>query len=244
MNYANIKYYDIANGPGVRTSVFVSGCRHHCPGCFNAVAWDFDYGQPFDKTVRNEVFASCQPDYIAGLSLLGGEPFEPENQRELLPFVRNFKALYPAKTVWCYSGYTWEQLTGKEPSPARCEVTDELLALLDVLVDGRFVQAEHDISLRFRGSRNQRLLDVPKSLAAGQPVWWEDEKVFATHTMEMRLSRPAGRDKRSIKNNSSAEHGQSNAEAIRNRPALKEAAAQSVQRLLSFLTPGCPRRPR
>ena len=144
MNYANIKYYDIANGPGVRTSVFVSGCRHHCPGCFNAVAWDFDYGQPFDKTVRNEVFASCQPDYIAGLSLLGGEPFEPENQRELLPFVRNFKALYPAKTVWCYS----------------------------------------DISLRFRGSRNQRLLDVPKSLAAGQPVWWEDEKVFATHSME------------------------------------------------------------
>ena len=132
MNYANIKYYDIANGPGVRTSVFVSGCRHHCPGCFNAVAWDFAYGQPFDKTVRNEVFASCQPDYIAGLSLLGGEPFEPENQRELLPFVRNFKALYPAKTVWCYSGYTWEQLTGKEPSPARCEVTDELLALLDV----------------------------------------------------------------------------------------------------------------
>ena len=87
MNYANIKYYDIANGPGVRTSVFVSGCRHHCPGCFNAVAWDFDYGQPFDKTVRNEVFASCQPDYIAGLSLLGGEPFEPENQRELLPLL-------------------------------------------------------------------------------------------------------------------------------------------------------------
>ena len=121
MNYATIKYYDIANGPGVRTSVFVSGCRHHCPGCFNAVAWDFDYGQPFDKPTRNEVFASCQPDYIAGLSLLGGEPMEPENQRELLPFVRNFKALYPNKTVWCYSGYTWEQLTGKEPSLARCE---------------------------------------------------------------------------------------------------------------------------
>ena len=106
MNYATIKYYDIANGPGVRTSVFVSGCRHHCPGCFNAIAWNFDYGQPFDKTTRNQVFASCQPDYIAGLSLLGGEPFEPENQRELLPFVRNFKALYPSKTVWCYSGYT------------------------------------------------------------------------------------------------------------------------------------------
>ena len=109
---------------------------------------------------------------------------EPENQRELLPFVRNFKALYPNKTVWCYSGYTWEQLTGKEPSLARCEATDELLSLLDVLVDGEFVEAEKDISLRFRGSRNQRLLDVPKSLAAGQPVWWQDEKVFATHTMD------------------------------------------------------------
>ena len=167
MNYATIKYYDIANGPGVRTSVFVSGCRHHCPGCFNEVAWDFGYGKPFDKATRNEVFASCQPDYIAGISLLGGEPMEPENQRELLPFVRNFKALYPKKTVWCYSGYTWEQLTGAVPCHARCEVTDELLGLLDVLVDGRFVQAEHDISLRFRGSRNQRLLDVPKSLAAG-----------------------------------------------------------------------------
>ena len=153
MNYATIKYYDIANGPGVRTSVFVSGCRHHCPGCFNEVAWDFGYGQPFDKPVRNEVFASCKPDYITGLSLLGGEPMEPENQRELVTFVQNFKALYPKKTVWCYSGYTWEQLTGKVPCHARCEVTDELLRLLDVLVDGRFVEAEYDISLRFRGSR-------------------------------------------------------------------------------------------
>ena len=117
MNFATIKYYDIANGPGVRTSVFVSGCRHHCPGCFNEVAWDFGYGKPFDKATRNEVFASCQPDYIAGISLLGGAPMEPENQRELLPFVRNFKALYPKKTVWCYSGYTWEQLTGAVPCP-------------------------------------------------------------------------------------------------------------------------------
>ena len=147
------------------------------------MAWDFGYGQPFDKAVRNEIFASCQPDYIAGISLLGGEPFEPENQRELLPFVRNFRALYPNKSVWCYSGYTWEQLTGSVPCPARCEVTDELLSLLDVLVDGRFVEAQHDISLRFRGSSNQRLLDVPKSLAAKAPVWWEDEQVFATHSM-------------------------------------------------------------
>lgn len=184
MNYATIKYCDIANGPGVRTSLFVSGCTHHCPGCFNAVAWDFDYGAPFTKEVRNEIFASCRPDYIAGLSLLGGEPMEPENQAELLPFVRHFKALYPEKTVWCYSGYTWEQLTGAAPGRCRCEHTDALLGLLDVLVDGRFEQDQYDISLRFRGSRNQRLLDVPKSLAAGQPVWWEDKPVFATHTMD------------------------------------------------------------
>ena len=122
MNYANIKYYDISNGPGVRTSLFVSGCTHRCPGCFNEVAWDFGYGAPFTKEVRNQIFAACQPDYIAGLTLLGGEPMEPANQRELLPFVRNFKALYPQKTVWCYSGYTLEELTGQTPSRCRCEV--------------------------------------------------------------------------------------------------------------------------
>ena len=120
MNYANIKYYDISNGPGVRTSLFVSGCTHRCPGCFNEVAWDFGYGAPFTKEVRNQIFAACQPDYIAGLTLLGGEPMEPANQRELLPFVRNFKALYPQKTVWCYSGYTLEELTGQTPSRCRC----------------------------------------------------------------------------------------------------------------------------
>ena len=184
MYYGNLKKCDIANGIGVRVTLFVSGCTNHCPDCFQPQTWDFHFGRPFTADTEREIFAELDKPYVNGLTVLGGEPFEPENQRELLPFVRNFKALYPAKTVWCYSGYTWEQLTGKEPSPARCEVTDELLALLDVLVDGRFVQAEHDISLRFRGSRNQRLLDVPKSLAAGQPVWWEDEKVFATHTME------------------------------------------------------------
>ena len=173
MNYANIKYYDIANGPGVRTSVFVSGCRHHCPGCFNAVAWDFAYGQPFDKTVRNEVFASCQPDYIAGLSLLGGEPFEPENQRALLPFLRRVKAAYPGKTIWAFSGFTLEEMQ-QDGSHPRCEVTDELLSLLDVLVDGRFVEELKDISLRFRGSRNQRLIDMKKTLAAGKIVLLPD----------------------------------------------------------------------
>ncbi len=190
MYYANIKYCDIANGPGVRTSLFVSGCTHHCRNCFNEVAWDFHFGAPFTKDVRNEIFASCRPDYVAGLSLLGGEPFEPENQPELLPFVRNFKALYPHKTVWCYSGYTWEQLTGAAPSRARCASTDELLGLIDVLVDGEFVQEQYDISLRFRGSANQRLIDVPKSRAAGSIVLWQDEPVFSTHSMETPLDRP------------------------------------------------------
>ena len=183
MNYGEIKKTDIANGIGVRVTLFVSGCTRHCKNCFNAETWDFNYGKPFTKETEDEVLAALAPGFINGLTLLGGEPMEPENQRELLPFVRNFKALYPQKTVWCYSGYTWEQLTGKVPCHARCEVTDELLSLLDVLVDGRFVEAEHDISLRFRGSRNQRLLDVPKSLAAGEPVWWQDEQVFSTHTM-------------------------------------------------------------
>ena len=170
MNYANIKYYDIANGPGVRTSVFVSGCRHHCPGCFNAVAWDFDYGQPFDKTVRNEVFASCQPDYIAGLSLLGGEPFEPENQRALLPFLKKVRERFPKKNIWCYTGYLFDkELLGE--SRARCECTDEMLSLIDVLVDGEFVQELYSVALAFRGSENQRIIDVKKSLETGEIVW-------------------------------------------------------------------------
>ena len=167
MNYANIKYYDIANGPGVRTSVFVSGCRHHCPGCFNAVAWDFAYGQPFDKTVRNEVFASCQPDYIAGLSLLGGEPFEPENQRALVPFLHEVRVLYPHKTIWCYTGNVYETEL-LQPSHARCEVTDEMLSLIDVLVDGPFVTELHDISLLFKGSSNQRVIDCAEYCRSGE----------------------------------------------------------------------------
>ena len=184
MHYGELKKCDIANGIGVRVTLFVSGCTNHCPDCFQPQTWDFDYGQPFDKTVRNEVFASCQPDYIAGLSLLGGEPFEPENQRELLPFVRNFKALYPAKTVWCYSGYTWEQLTGAEPSPARCEVTDELLALLDVLVDGEFKEALKSPSLQFKGSSNQRIIEVQPSLKEGHIVFWEPKEYVHVEVRE------------------------------------------------------------
>ena len=163
MNYANIKYYDIANGEGVRTSLFVSGCRRRCPNCFNAVAWDFGYGQPFTKEVRNKILESLAPDYISGLSLLGGEPLEPENQRELLPFVRNVKVLYPHKTIWCYTGYRYEELL-RHPQQAH------LLRYIDVLVDGPFVQALRDESLLFRGSSNQRLIDVPASLQAGEVV--------------------------------------------------------------------------
>lgn len=175
MNYATIKYYDIANGPGVRTSVFVSGCRHRCPGCFNAVAWDFAYGQPFDKATRNQVFASCQPDYIAGLSLLGGEPFEPENQPHVLALCRKVRERFPGKTIWCYSGYTLEadMLAGKL-GPR--DVTMELLSLLDVLVDGEFHEAEKNPQLRFRGSGNQRIIDVKETLKTGSTVLWDGGK--------------------------------------------------------------------
>ena len=172
MNYATIKWADVANGPGVRVSLFVSGCTHRCPGCFNEEAQDFSYGQPFTQAEEEKILQALAPDHIKGLSLLGGEPFEPDNQRGLLPLLREVKERFPDKTVWAYSGYTWEELTGS--SRARCEATDELLSLIDVLVDGEFVEELRDITLRFRGSSNQRLLDVPKSLAAGKPVEWGD----------------------------------------------------------------------
>lgn len=171
MNYATIKWADVANGPGVRVSLFVSGCTHQCPGCFNPEAWDFQYGQPFTQAEEDKILAALAPAHIKGLSLLGGEPFEPDNQRALLPFLRRLRQQLPDKTVWAFSGYTWEELTGQ--SRARCEATGALLSLVDVLVDGEFVEALRDISLRFRGSSNQRLLDVPASLAAGRPIPWE-----------------------------------------------------------------------
>ena len=182
MNYATIKYCDIANGEGVRTSLFVSGCRRHCPNCFNAVAWDFGYGAPFTKEVRNEILESLAPGYINGLSLLGGEPFEPENQRELLPFIKNVKVLYPNKTIWCYTGNNLEHEIW-QPGPGRCEVTDEFLQYIDVLVDGDFVQDQYDISLRFRGSSNQRIIDMNKTRAAGRVVLWQDDPICADHTL-------------------------------------------------------------
>ena len=173
MNYATIKYCDIANGEGVRTSLFVSGCRRHCPNCFNAVAWDFNYGEPFTKEVRNKILESLAPGYINGLSLLGGEPFEPENQRALVPFLRRVRERYPDKDIWAYSGFTLDKELTVDGTHPRCEVTDELLSLIDILVDGRYVDAQRNISLRFRGSENQRIIDMDRTRAAGRIVLWE-----------------------------------------------------------------------
>ena len=167
MNYGEIKNYDIANGEGVRVSLFVSGCTHHCKNCFNPETWSFEYGKPFTKETEDYIIECLKPDYIDGLSLLGGEPFEPQNQEVLLPFLRKVKNELPNKNIWCYTGYLFDRELLSE-SRARCEFTDEMLSLIDVLVDGEFVQAMHDISLAFRGSSNQRIIDVQKSLETGE----------------------------------------------------------------------------
>ena len=182
MHYGEIKNCDIANGPGVRVSLFVSGCRHHCKDCFNPETWEFSYGEPFDEVVIDKILAMLTPAYIRGITYLGGEPFEPENQRELLPFIKNVKVLYPNKTIWCYTGNNLEHEIW-QPGPGRCEVTDEFLQYIDVLVDGDFVQDQYDISLRFRGSSNQRIIDMNKTRAAGRVVLWQDDPIFADHKM-------------------------------------------------------------
>ena len=172
MNYCNIKPRDIADGVGVRVTLFVSGCRNHCKNCFQPETWDFNYGAPFTREVEDRILEELRPDFVDGLTLLGGEPGEAENQRGLLPFLQRVRRERPHKTIWCYSGFTWEMLTGKEPARCRCEVSDEFLSLLDVLVDGPFVEELHDITLRFRGSSNQRLIDVPATRKAGEVVLW------------------------------------------------------------------------
>ena len=182
MYYGEIKNCDIANGEGVRVTLFVSGCTNHCKSCFQPQTWDFCYGQPFTEESEQEILKLLAPSYISGLTLLGGEPFEPENQRELLPFVKNVKVLYPNKTIWCYTGNNLEHEIW-QPGPGRCEVTDEFLQYIDVLVDGDFVQDQYDISLRFRGSSNQRLIDMNKTRAAGRVILWQDDPIFADHSM-------------------------------------------------------------
>lgn len=173
LNYATIKNCDIANGPGVRISLFVSGCTHKCKGCFNEVAWDFEYGQPFTQETVDYILSLLAPVYVKGLTLLGGEPFEPQNQPALVDLLRQVKAKYPEKSIWAFSGYLFDRdmLSGKLGD---AEILKEFLSYLDVLVDGPFVESKKDLTLRFRGSSNQRLIDVPASLAAGEVVLWQD----------------------------------------------------------------------
>lgn len=173
MNYAAIKPRDIANGPGVRVSLFVSGCTHHCKGCFNEVAWDFDYGTPFTEETAAQVLELLAPSFIRGLTLLGGEPFEPQNQAPLVALLRQVRARYPEKTIWAYTGYVLERdlLSGRVGNP---ETVQAYLTLLDVLVDGPFLQEQKNLSLRFRGSENQRLIDLKQTLAAGKTILWTD----------------------------------------------------------------------
>ena len=170
MNYATIKNCDIANGPGVRVSLFVSGCTHHCPGCFNEVAWNFDYGQPFTQDTIDTILKMLHPSYIRGLTLLGGEPFEPQNQGAVVELLRQVKRELPEKSIWAFSGYLFD----RDILSGRLGDTREYLSYLDVLVDGPFIEAKKNLSLRFRGSENQRLIDVPASLASGNVVLWTD----------------------------------------------------------------------
>ena len=160
MNYSAIKFNDIANGDGVRTSLFVSGCRHHCRGCFNKVAWDFTAGEPFTMAVQGKILKSLEPEWISGLSILGGEPFEPENQLGLLPFLRRFRARCPGKSLWMWTGFIYEKDLLNPNGRAHCDATGEILWMADVLVDGPFVEELKDISLAFRGSSNQRIIKL------------------------------------------------------------------------------------
>lgn len=173
MNYAEIKNCDIANGPGVRVSLFVSGCTHRCKGCFNEVAWDFHYGKPFTQETIDRILEMLAPDYVNGLTILGGEPFEPENQPAILELLRQLKQKYPEKSVWAFSGYLFDKdiLSGRL---GPWEITKEYISYLDVLVDGPFVLEKKDLRLRFRGSSNQRIIDVPASVEKGEIVLWED----------------------------------------------------------------------
>ena len=172
MNYGEIKKTDIANGIGVRVSLFVSGCRHHCKNCFNEFTWDFDYGKEFTSAVEDEIIDALSKSYVRGLTILGGEPFEPENQESLIHLCNRVRNELPDKDIWCFSGFTYEEITGN--SRANTKNTKELLSLIDVLVDGRFVEDKKDISLKFRGSSNQRIINMKKTMAEGKVVLWEE----------------------------------------------------------------------
>ena len=174
MYYGEIKNCDIANGSGVRVTLFVSGCTNRCPGCFQPQTWDFCYGEPFTAETEQRLLDMLKPSYIHGLTLLGGDPFEPENQRALLPFLKWVRENYPQKNIWAFSGFTWEELHDPSAHPYTY-ATEEMLSLVDVLVDGRFVEALKNISLRFRGSENQRIIDVAASRERGEVTLWQDK---------------------------------------------------------------------
>lgn len=171
MNYATIKYNDISNGPGIRTSLFVSGCTHRCKGCFNSIAWDFNYGEVFDKRVEDEIMASLSQPHIKGITLLGGEPFEPQNQGALLELTNRIRKELPSKNIWCFSGYTIEEMLYGKLS--ECETTRPLLENIDVLVDGKFVEELKSLMLKFKGSSNQRTILVKETLEKNEIVLWD-----------------------------------------------------------------------
>ena len=173
MYYGELKKCDIANGIGVRVTLFVSGCTNRCPDCFQPQTWDFHYGKPYTQETESEIFAELDKSYVKGLTVLGGEPFEPENQRELVKLLKKVKETYPAKTVWVFSGFTLDKELLADGSHPRCEVTDEMLSYIDILVDGRFDRTQKDISLQFRGSRNQRVIDMNKTRQSGTITIWE-----------------------------------------------------------------------
>lgn len=176
MNYAALKPFDVANGPGVRVSLFVSGCRHMCKNCFNKEAWDFNYGEPYTEEQTEKILEAMKPEYIKGFSLLGGEPFEKENQAVLCEVLEKIKEAYPEKTVWCYTGFSYDTdlLTGKI-----CDfsITKRMLDCIDIIVDGKFIEEEKDLSLRFKGSRNQRIIDVQTSLKEGKIIRWSEDRI-------------------------------------------------------------------
>lgn len=173
MYYGNIKTHDVADGEGVRVTLFVSGCRHHCKGCFQPETWNFDYGQEYNKETENYIIDKLSVSHIQGLTLLGGEPFEVENQRVLVELLRRVKKELPDKDIWAYSGYTLEDDLLPKDGKAHCEVTDEILSYIDVLVDGKFVEELRNLSLSFRGSSNQRVINMKESLEKGEIIWWK-----------------------------------------------------------------------
>lgn len=174
MYYGELKKCDIANGTGVRVSLFVSGCTNHCPGCFQPQTWDFCYGKPYTADTESEILSELDKSYVRGLTVLGGEPFEPDNQRQLVQLLRKVKSLYPAKDIWVFTGFTLDGELLADGSHPRCEVTDEMLSYIDVLVDGRFVSEQKDISLQFRGSRNQRVIDMTETRRSGAVTIWKE----------------------------------------------------------------------